>query len=412
MNIKILKKFFIVFVLTLTLVLTSCQSVDTSSDKIPNVDETTPTIDVTIDNDSDSHVKMSAPSPTFTSESSTEAKTTEEMFVNVLDLANEFTVTVICLDNTTSTSMGSGVIYSKNENQYFVLTNHHVVEDMTSFYVKTTKEESEIKATLIGAVKEQDIAILCIESEIEYPIVKFEKDEVKKGQYCFAVGTPISIEYQNNSTIGNVSLVDEEKLIHTASINAGNSGGPLINSKGNLIGINNAKLTGETASGSLIENMFFAINLKTIEKAIDLINEGKSDIFVDENGEIKDSHITLGITVVSVSIIREVAQYPTYISAVLNGINISKEEYDEYIKISSKISSEISYGLYIIEIDEGSNGENFLKIGDVLISINEMEIYSTLIASEIINNLRIGQTISYKIYRDNNYISDVFTLKR
>lgn len=416
MLIKAFKKIIFLFILSTVLVMSSCldgQKTDIDGKTEDHVVEEKTSSSETSTEENNNNTKfepVDLPNPNYSSESSINGNNLENSFVEIFELANKFTVTIHALSRDGSMSLGSGVIYSHNKdtNEYFILTNHHVIEEMDDFFIETTIDKIKIKATLLGSVKTNDVAILKFVSESVYPVVKFESDEVKKGQYCFAIGTPISTEYQNNSTIGNVSLVLDDKVVHTASINSGNSGGPLLNSKGNLIGLNNAKLTGSTSTGAVIENMFFAINLKSIKESLELISLGKNDI---ENSENKIEKVLLGITVVNVSSIKELSKYPSYFAVIADGIECSQEEFNNFKEYSLKIPENVNEGVFIISVDENGNSFNVLQPNDVLISINEIPTYTTYYVSFILEDIQKGDILNIKVYRSGNLTNGVINIK-
>lgn len=178
---------------------------------------------------------------------------------------------------------GSGVIYYKaltveGSYLYKVITNEHVVSVDSSVNVKAGEEEykiydeaydEEITAKLIGKDSEADIAVLEFVSKREYNAVTFaKKEDIKVGNYVIAVGTPIDIEFYNTCTYGIVSRIKETYIQHDAAINSGNSGGPLFNIYGKLIGINNSKLSGSTSTGVSIEGIYFAIPIDVVAETV------------------------------------------------------------------------------------------------------------------------------------------------
>ena len=178
---------------------------------------------------------------------------------------------------------GSGVIYYKaltvdGNYLYKVITNEHVVSVSDEISVVKGEEEykiydeaydEEITAKLIGRDAENDIAVLEFVSGREYSAVKFEKlDEVKAGKFVVAMGTPLDTEFYNTATYGIISRVKGTYIQHDAAINSGNSGGPLFDLSGNLVGINNAKLSGSTSSGVSIEGIYFAFPINIVSQCV------------------------------------------------------------------------------------------------------------------------------------------------
>ncbi len=141
-----------------------------------------------------------------------------------------------------STSLGSGVIVSKEGH---ILTNHHVVADMTEIRVQLT-DGRNLPATLIGSDPATDIAVLRIEAKNIEPLSLGESDDLRVGQQIFAVGNPYGLEESVTRGIisakGRQTTSDSaiEHIQHDAAVNQGNSGGPLVNVRGEVIGINSA----------------------------------------------------------------------------------------------------------------------------------------------------------------------------
>ncbi len=147
-------------------------------------------------------------------------------------------------------SLGSGVIVKKEGNKAFILTNNHVVKDAKSITVRFDRH-TEKKAKLIGGDPKTDIAVVEVDvsdiKDIDKRIAKFgNSDNLKVGQLVIAIGNPYGLE--RTITVGVISalkrsigITQYESFIQTdAAINPGNSGGPLINIKGEVIGINTA----------------------------------------------------------------------------------------------------------------------------------------------------------------------------
>ena len=179
--------------------------------------------------------------------------------------------------------MGSGVIYYKSltsEGTYFykLITNEHVigvdgdesvVQGKEEYKIYDERYEEEIICDVVGMDVENDIAILSFVSTRNYTAVTFlDESKVIAGKQVIAIGTPLDIEYYNTATCGIISRKNDKYIQHDAAINSGNSGGPLFDIYGNLVGINNAKLSGVTSSGVSIEGLYFAIPLNMVEESI------------------------------------------------------------------------------------------------------------------------------------------------
>ena len=392
MNFKRFFKNFLVssiscFVLALSL--SSCgQKVEPGV--IPDLDDMSPVltddnvVDNVIDDVSSKKETLSAIKPTYTTTSTTEATTTEDVFVDVVDYGKSVSV-MITVECENGISLGSGVIYGKDDTTYYVLTNDHVVENGLNYSIKTSQED-DVEGTLIGTSSNCDVAVLSFTSEKEYNFVCFEESEIKSGQYCFAIGTPLDSKYFNTATIGNVSLLLEGQVMHTASINSGNSGGPLLNSKGNLIGLNNSKLSGETNGGASIENMFFAISIDYVEKAIKEINSPK-----------------LGITTVNISSVLTIAQCENYNQAYFY-FGISYDQYTNFINYSQYIPSGVESGLLVVSVDENSCSYNQINVFDVITVIDEKVINDVTVVKNVLIEKNKGDSVIINLYRSNELL--------
>ncbi len=160
------------------------------------------------------------------------------------------TVTIYAYGSMTN-SIGSGFVYKEVGNYAYILTNHHVVDGSTSLEVMYHNKEREA-ATLIRSDAVEDIAILKVSKSIYYNIAQIGSSEnSKRGEIVFTIGTPINQNFAGNTTRGIISgtnifveEVNSYMLQTDAAMNIGNSGGPLYNLSGEVIGINRIKMTG------------------------------------------------------------------------------------------------------------------------------------------------------------------------
>ena len=158
----------------------------------------------------------------------------------------------------TRIGMGSGVIVSKDG---YIITNFHVIEDASTIEI-TTNNNKTYKAELIGQDEVADIAVLKIDSDITFPYIRFaDSDQTKIGEWVLAVGNPYNLT--STVTAGIISAKSRDlndydsknqSFIQTdAAVNSGNSGGALVNTSGDLIGINTALTSG---TGGLVGYSF------------------------------------------------------------------------------------------------------------------------------------------------------------
>ncbi len=141
----------------------------------------------------------------------------------------------------TITGHGSGFIVSQDG---LVLTNAHVVQDAPSTVTVVLANGKQVLADVVGfASQGLDLAALKIRSSKNLPTLRLAAPgSVRVGQSVYAIGTPLSVELQNTFTNGVVSRIDQKSglIQHNAAVNPGNSGGPLLNSHGEVIGVNSA----------------------------------------------------------------------------------------------------------------------------------------------------------------------------
>ncbi|WP_278568062.1 S1C family serine protease [Amedibacillus dolichus] len=288
--------------------------------------------------------------------------------VSITDIANETMDSVVEI-KTESVSThsffqqaivsgaGSGVILSKDG---YIVTNHHVIDGASKITV-TTRSGKSFEAKLIGSDSATDLAVLKIEAEDLHPAVLGDSSKLNVGDTAVAIGNPLG-SLGGTVTSGIISALDREvtidnqkmQLLQTnAAINPGNSGGGLFNANGELIGIVNAK-----SSGDSIEGLGFAI---PINRAKEIINN------LIENGYVK-GRASLGVTLV-------------------NG--------------SDSFFEEDTTQVYIYEVSKGGAADKAgLKRGDQILKIDDTSIKDISDVTTIISNHSAGDTIKMTVLRD------------
>lgn len=292
---------------------------------------------------------------------------------------------------------GSGFVY-KTDNKYgYIFTNHHVVDGAKTINI-VLSDESEVTGELIGSDEYADVAIVKIPKDKVIAVAEIGKSEsVLVGDTIFAIGTPVSLEYSFTVTRGILSgknrmvemMTSSKKqsifssvgeswymnlLQIDASINSGNSGGPLANSNGEVIGITNSKLSSSTSSGASIENMGFAI---PIEDALSVAD------YLENDGKV--TRPVLGVTMTSV----EGADY--------NGV---------------KISDDIKSGAVITDVSADSTADAAkLKKGDVIIKLDDFNIKDYKYLKYYLYRYRVGDKVKITYIRDNKEKTVEVTLK-
>jgi len=176
---------------------------------------------------------------------------------------------------TKGTSTGTGVVLSEKG---YIITNCHVVEGATGVTVRLT-DDREFPACLVGADILSDLAVLYVEAEGLIPAEFGNSDQLRVGDAVAAIGDPLGTEFRGTMTDGIVSAINRDvtmegrtmTLIQTnAALNSGNSGGPLLNCYGQVIGINTMKI-GAFVDNAGVEGLGFAIPSTTVKEIVDQI---------------------------------------------------------------------------------------------------------------------------------------------
>ena len=269
-----------------------------------------------------------------------------------------------------ATSLGSGFIINKKG---IVVTNNHVIQDAEDIFVRVNGDQ-EYKAKVLGADPLSDVAVLEIISDHEFIPVKFgNSDKARIGDWVIAIGNPFGLG--GTVTTGIISarnreigLSRYEDYIQTdASINVGNSGGPLFNLNGDVIGINTAIL----GSGSI--GIGFAIPSNSASVVIDQLLEF---------GETKRGW--LGVRIQEVT--KEIADV---------------EKLDK------------PKGALVASVSEGSPSEKAgIKSGDIILEFDGKEIDTMRTLPKIVAKTKVGKFVIVKIWRNKKLISKKVKLGR
>ena len=260
-----------------------------------------------------------------------------------------------------SYSWGSGIIVSADG---YILTNTHVIDEGTRATVQLY-DGSTYDAKLVCADSQSDVAILKIEKTGLQPAVFASSKDIRVGDAVCAIGNPLSPDYSLTMTSGIISATSREvsyngavmNLLQTdTSINEGNSGGPLFNDRGQVIGITNMKIV---SSFSNIEGIGFAIPSDTLSSIVDALMA---------DGAVY-GRSTIGVTVGPIS--EDIADY--------YGIPV---------------------GLYVSEVLKNSDAQKQgIKKGDIIIKVNGKDSHTTADIAEEKAKLDIGDTISFTVWR-------------
>ncbi|MFW5794413.1 MAG: trypsin-like peptidase domain-containing protein [Bacillota bacterium] len=192
----------------------------------------------------------------------------------VVEIANKSVVGVEAYTGGDGVALGSGVIYKHDESlgKYYIITNNHVIEDGDNFKIRF-EDETSVEATLLHVDVDSDIALLSFsDAGLDDLIVSDlgSSTALKKGEIILASGHPTGFNFYGSLTLGIVAGIDRfvegepiTFIQHDAAINSGNSGGPIYNLAGQVVGINVLKYATEE-----IEGMGFSIPIDTVKAII------------------------------------------------------------------------------------------------------------------------------------------------
>jgi serine protease Do len=252
-----------------------------------------------------------------------------------------------------SASGGSGVIYKENNGVYYVVTNAHVVDEMTKVQIHLGGVKY-YQATVVGKDTKNDIAVLKFSLDMfggevyVHDIFNYEDEEsVKVGQTTLAIGCPLDLDNYNILTTGVVSKVTYSKIMTNAELNPGNSGGGLFNLSGRLIGINSEKQVWTSTTDDYgkteqipVEGMGFAIPINDVKIYVQNLEKGEN----------------ISRPIIGVSLINVTDRYKLY-----------------YYRIN--VDSSITSGVVIAEIQRGGAADKAgLKVGDVITKLDDKEV--------------------------------------
>lgn len=284
----------------------------------------------------------------------------QQIYQNTIDSV----VSIICTLESGSNASGTGVILSSDG---YILTNCHVVEGAAQIEVLFTDEQT-LPATLVGSDTVSDLAILHVQTT-DLSAAQFgDSSALRVGDTVVAIGDPLGVELRGTMTNGIVSAINRDltlsgrsmTLIQTnAALNSGNSGGPLLNCYGQVIGINTMKI-GDYMNSSGVEGLGFAIPSTTVKEIVDqLLNQGY------------------------------VSGRPSF------GFE------GEAVSIFHQVYSHLPKGIYLTKIIPGSHAEDRgLAVGDILLAIDNVRVTDLNTLSSILYSHQPGDVINLIVYRD------------
>lgn len=282
----------------------------------------------------------------------------QQVYSKVIDSV----VSITCTGDGTASS-GTGVIMSKNG---YIITNEHVVSGASAISVLLTDGRT-MTARIVGQDSLSDLAVLYVEATDLTPAEFGSSASLRVGDEVVAIGDPLGVELRGTMTDGIISAISRDlevggrtmTLIQTtAALNAGNSGGPLVNCYGQVVGINTMKI-GDYTNHTNVQGLGFAIPMSTVKEVVEqLIRsgyvEGRPDLGLEG---------------------RTVSSFYRYYYHLPEGLMITSLEPDS---------------------DACAKG---LRNGDIILSANGSAVTDADSLREIVNGCQVGDTIELVIYR-------------
>ena len=277
-------------------------------------------------------------------------------------------------------SEGSGVVYMKSNGKGYIVTNNHVISGSDAVQVQLANGKT-VSAKVVGKDSTTDLAVLSIDAKYVTQTAEFgDSKSLQAGQTVIAVGSPLGSEYASTVTQGIISAPsrtistssgNQQTVIQTdAAINPGNSGGALVNSAGQVIGINSMKLA-QSSDGTSVEGMGFAIPSNEV---VTIVNE------LVKKGKI--TRPQLGVRVVA-----------------LNGI---PEAYRSRLKIKSNLKN----GIYVASVNKsGSAARAGMKSGDVITAVDGKKVDDVASLHSILYSHKVGDTVNVTVNRNGKNVS-------
>ena len=271
-------------------------------------------------------------------------------------------------------STGSGFVLTEDG---YVVTNHHVVEGASGVTV-TMHDGTEYEAKVVGSDSTNDVAVLKITESVQLQAVEIgSSTALNVGDQVVAIGNPLG-ELTSTLTVGYVSAKERDvttdgktiNMIQTdAAINSGNSGGPLFNSQGQVVGITTAKYSGSSSSGATIEGIGFAIPIDDVMPLVDdLINYG-------------------------------------YINSAYLGVEVSDMD------ASTASFYSLPVGAYVQKVVEGNCAAAAgVKAKDIIIGIGEYEVESLSDLTKALRKFKAGDTTTITVFRGGQELTLPITL--
>jgi len=258
-------------------------------------------------------------------------------------------------DNQQIASEGSGVIYKKNENDAYIVTNTHVINGASKVDIRLA-DGTKVPGEIIGSDTFSDIAVVKISSEKVTTVAEFgDSSQLNVGETAIAIGSPL--ESEDGQAISTKAIQTD------TAINPGNSGGPLVNIQGQVIGITSSKIASN--GGTSVEGLGFAIPSNDVQN---IIKQLESD------GKV--TRPALGIQMV----------------------NLSNVGANDLRKLN--IPSGLTSGVVVRSVQSNMPANGHLQKYDVITKVDDKEITSSTDLQHALYNHAIGDTIKITYYRN------------
>ena len=262
---------------------------------------------------------------------------------------------------------GSGFVISSNATTSYILTNYHVindVSDITVFFADGTSYD----AALVGGEQENDIAVLRVDVGNLQTVTLGDSDALTVGQEVYAIGNPLG-ELTFTFTGGYVSAKDRSvtmsdgtvmNMLQTdTAINSGNSGGPLFNEYGQVVGIVSAKLSSSSSSEATVEGLGFAIPINDVRDMVTSI--------------IEHGYVT----------------GKPNVGVLLDDVDEAAQRYG------------VPAGAEVLAVLDGSGAaRGGLQTGDIITAVDGTEVASVSALQEAVKEYKTGDTVTFSVYRD------------
>ena len=278
----------------------------------------------------------------------------------------------------TLTSSGTGFVYKTDDKNAYILTNNHVISGATEVKVTFTNNQTET-VKVVGSDEYTDIGLLSVAKDKVIKVAEIGKaEDTRLGDTAFVIGTPLGSEYSWTVTRGIISGKDRlvevnasnsnvsswvMKVLQTdAAINSGNSGGPIANSNGEVIGITNMKLISRG-----VEGMGFAIPIEDATNKAEQIIKGEN------------------------------VEYP-YIGIAMIDVN---KYYNSYQYGALIQSSGVTSGVIVNSVEKGSPAaKGKIEANDIITKINDKEVKNVAYLRYYLYQHKVGDTIKVTVIRD------------